>query len=152
MENNLFTFATKELSQDAFICWLLNSLNYEDVENDTDIKALKEFAYKFLNKMCPDTEKMNISDIKPSITKQKFKIDILVEFKYKDENYIIIIEDKVASYIRKDKDGNNQLESYKEKIQKYSKNSKIKSVYYLLQLQVMDFLKTSKKKELYIRI
>lgn len=132
MENNLFTFATKELSQDAFICWLLNSLNYEGGENNTDVKELKECAYKFLNKMCPDTKKMNISDIKPIITKQKFKIDILVEFKYKDENYIIIIEDKVASYIRKDKDGNNQLESYKEKIQNYYKNSKIKSVYYKL--------------------
>lgn len=132
MENNLFTFATKELSQDAFICWLLNSLNYEDIENDTDIKELKKCAYKFLNKMCPETKKMNISDIKPIITKQKFKIDILVEFKYGDQNYKIIIEDKVASYIRKDKDGTNQLEKYKKKVNEYSNNLKIKSVYYKL--------------------
>ncbi|WVU49339.1 hypothetical protein V3R02_09235 [Fusobacterium nucleatum] len=28
MKNNLFTFATSELSQDAFICWCLNWINY----------------------------------------------------------------------------------------------------------------------------
>ena len=26
--NNIFTFATGELSQDAFICWCLNWINY----------------------------------------------------------------------------------------------------------------------------
>jgi len=29
-KNNLFSFATSELSQDAFICWCLNWINYPD--------------------------------------------------------------------------------------------------------------------------
>ena len=29
-ENKLFKFATKELSQDAFICWCINWINYKD--------------------------------------------------------------------------------------------------------------------------
>lgn len=32
MKNNLFSFATSELSQDAFICWCLNWINYPNEE------------------------------------------------------------------------------------------------------------------------
>lgn len=31
-KNNLFSFATSELSQDAFICWCLNWINYPNEE------------------------------------------------------------------------------------------------------------------------
>ena len=30
MKNNLFNFATSELSQDGFICWCLNWINYSN--------------------------------------------------------------------------------------------------------------------------
>lgn len=40
MDRNLFTYATKELSQDAFICWLL--ANY-------DTEELREESYRFIN-------------------------------------------------------------------------------------------------------
>ena len=38
--NNIFKYATKELSQDAFLCWLANWYNY-----DSPLKTLsKEFV------------------------------------------------------------------------------------------------------------
>ena len=43
--NNIFNFATSELSQDAFICWCLNWLNYEDSElRALAVDLLKEFG------------------------------------------------------------------------------------------------------------
>ena len=30
--NNIFKYATKELSQDAFICWCINWINYPESE------------------------------------------------------------------------------------------------------------------------
>ena len=44
-KNNIFNFATSELSQDAFICWCLNWLNYEDSElRALAVDLLKEFG------------------------------------------------------------------------------------------------------------
>lgn len=40
MVTNIFTYATKELSQDAFICWLLAN---------HDVEELQEESYRFLN-------------------------------------------------------------------------------------------------------
>ena len=47
MKNNLFTFATSELSQDAFICWCLNWINYPNeilypMAKDIFLNLLKE--------------------------------------------------------------------------------------------------------------
>ena len=47
MKNNLFSFATSELSQDAFICWCLNWINYPNEElysmaKDIFLNLLKE--------------------------------------------------------------------------------------------------------------
>ena len=36
--NNIFDFATSELSQDAFICWLCNWVNFDDNNLSEDDK------------------------------------------------------------------------------------------------------------------
>lgn len=45
MENNIFKFSTKELSQDAFLAWLINWINIPGNEKNKGIKNLaKEFV------------------------------------------------------------------------------------------------------------
>ena len=48
LKNNLFTYATKELSQDAFLCWLA-SYALEDAEPDD---ALRSCARECWNCLC----------------------------------------------------------------------------------------------------
>jgi len=105
--NNIFNFATSELSQDAFICWCLNWLNYEDSElRALAVDLLKEFGEE------------DVSDNQEIFIKRQFKkIDILVVFK--ELNRVYIIEDKVNSSERK-----KQLEEYEEKINKLDENEK----------------------------
>ena len=111
--NNIFNFATSELSQDAFICWCLNWLNYEDSElRALAVDLLKEFGEE------------DVSDNQEIIIKRQFKkIDILVVLK--GLNRVYIIEDKVHSSESKD-----QIVGYKGEIRKEYKNSEIKTVYF----------------------
>ena len=111
--NNIFNFATSELSQDAFICWCLNWLNYEDSElRALAVDLLKEFGEE------------DVFDNQEIIIKRQFKkIDILVVLK--GLNRVYIIEDKVHSSESKD-----QIKKYKEEIRKEYKNSEIKTVYF----------------------
>lgn len=92
MVTNIFTYATKELSQDAFICWLL--VNH-------DVEELQEESYRFLN-LLMDTNFAN-GDIKQmTIKQQERKIDIVIDFwtsvsKSYDSHYVLVIEDKTTS-------------------------------------------------------
>ena len=105
--NNIFNFATSELSQDAFICWCLNWLNYKDSElRDLAVDLLKEFGEE------------DVSDNQEILIKRQFKkIDILVVLK--GLNRVYIIEDKVHSSESKD-----QIGGYKRKIKELGKDEK----------------------------
>ena len=111
--NNIFDFATSELSQDAFICWCLNWLNYKSSElRALAVDLLKEFGEE------------DVSDNQEILIKRQFKkIDILVVLK--GLNRVYIIEDKVDSFEREE-----QIKKYKEEIRKEYKNSEIKTVYF----------------------
>lgn len=105
--NNIFNFATSELSQDAFICWCLNWLNYKDSElRDLAVDLLKAFGEE------------SISDNQEIIIKRQFKkVDIFVVLK--GLNRVYIIEDKVHSSESKD-----QIGGYKRKIKELGKDEK----------------------------
>ena len=95
-KNNIFRFASKELSQDAFLAWLINWVN---IDEDLEIKKLaKEFLIKILgDSRCDIKWKNLISNGKPEIEVkvQFYNIDVLIIIHDKDENLAIIIEDKV---------------------------------------------------------
>ena len=88
-ENNLFKYATKELSQDAFICWCINFINYPD-------NKLYGLGKDFLKKIVTDEKgksKIKITNkTRVEILRQYEKIDILLVV---DNKYLVIIEDKV---------------------------------------------------------
>ncbi|MBR0491643.1 MAG: hypothetical protein IJJ82_06340 [Clostridia bacterium] len=98
-ENRLFKFATKELSQDAFISWCINWFNYkEDVKGNKNKEKLCKMSEEILNKIL-SSKKISVKDIgKVDIVRQFENIDILVVVTLKNlEQYLIIIEDKVSA-------------------------------------------------------
>ena len=139
--NNIFNFATSELSQDAFICWLCNWVNFDDNDLSEDEKKLKVLATDFIEKMSGE----KLGDRKVNIKRQYQKIDVLLEIQNKTEfitkedkkdkkipvvDMYVIIEDKVGTGLH-----SNQQKTYRdiisEKNEKYNRSrAKIKVVYY----------------------
>lgn len=85
--NNLFTYATSELSQDAFLCWLF-SYAMEDADDEP---TLKECAIDFIRQFIPDLNKEDKIWISEPPRKQYKSIDILLTV---NDKYKVIIEDK----------------------------------------------------------
>ena len=123
-ENKLFKFATKELSQDAFICWCINWFNYkESVKGDKDKEKLVKMSEEILNKILENTD-INSSHIKEvKIIRQFENIDITLVITTKSsKQYIVIIEDKVGANLsnhqRKDLYVSNLIKALKNNKEK----------------------------------
>jgi hypothetical protein len=114
MKNNLFNFATSELSQDAFICWILNFAHKDHLYEDS---ALTECAKELIGIFVKTKENFMVTNL----IKQYMNIDVFVEVNNK---YNIIIEDKI--YTSKH---NDQINTYKTALEKEGK-SNIICVYY----------------------
>lgn len=103
---NLFAYATSELSQDAFICWLLSwaSPKFKKTEKD-----LHECAINLIRGLL-DKHKISIpSKIEQvEVRKQDNNIDVLCII---NGNYTILIEDKTGT-----KSHSNQLTRYLEDV------------------------------------
>ena len=114
--NNLFDFATSELSQDAFFCWNLNWLAVKEDTEDPYYKYGKAMLDLFLGEHKKDIYK----EVK--VKKQFNKIDVLVLFKDNQDNqYALIIEDKTNT-----SEHNEQIKKYREKLNEaLSKNQDI---------------------------
>ena len=129
--NNIFNFATSELSQDAFICWLCNWVNFDDNNLSEDEKKLKELATDFIEKMSGE----KLGDRKVNIKRQYQKIDVLLEIQNKTEfitkedekipvvDMYVIIEDKVGTALHSD-----QLNKYKKLISCKNKKENEKNI------------------------
>lgn len=110
MKNNIFDFATRELSQDAFICWCLNW------HNCGETASLYPLAQELLALM----GEPNFPAAQELVIKQQFKkIDVLISFQ--GANKILIIEDKTCT-----SEHNEQISRYKNIIQALSSDEKDK--------------------------
>jgi len=103
---NLFSYATSELSQDAFICWLLSWASPEYKDSDVDLHEcatglIRVFFEKHKLSAPPTIEQVEVR-------KQDNNIDVLCIINLK---YPIIIEDKTGT-----KHHSNQLSRYLEDI------------------------------------
>lgn len=114
---NIFEFATKELSQDAFLCWLFSFADKK--YKKSEYEQLHQLATKFIQRLV-NNEKLKIESIK--VRKQIHKIDIWVEV---NDDTLLIIEDKTDS-----KAGKNQLEKYYEVATKECPNRDISAIYF----------------------
>ena len=112
-EPNLFDFATSELSQDAFICWLISWVNYP-IEKELN-KCAKSFVALLFNLNNPGKEitgddvEMILGDIK----KQYCKTDVYFKARINQKTESFIVEDKTDTTHHSD-----QLKRYLENISK----------------------------------
>lgn len=109
--NNIFSFATSELSQDAFICWCLNWINEPDTIATHSYRQLGlDLLTKLIDKpsSCDKLSKVNIQSIdKVILVQQVLNIDVLAIIpQYK---LAIIIEDKTST-----SEHGNQIRFYKD--------------------------------------
>ncbi|MEX0980676.1 MAG: PD-(D/E)XK nuclease family protein [Bacteroidales bacterium] len=108
MSPNLFKYATSELSQDAFICWLIEWINHEKID-----EYLFKTARHLLDKFFEISDKPKPSNYHSVIVKRQFKrIDIVILI---NNQYVIIIEDKTHT-----KNHSQQLQRYQESIKNLS--------------------------------
>lgn len=115
---NIFNYATSELSQDAFILWLLDWANPQNAEFDSALCCIaQDFIRLLLNK-----KELQISSVK--CKKQENHIDV---FAIINEKYALIVEDKTNTT----EHGNQILRYYEwvNKEKKYS-NLDIHCIYY----------------------
>ena len=111
--NNIFTYATSELSQDAFLFYLLNFAN----DNSNEGKLARSFLKSF---GCDKINENNYNDFKIYSYKQYKHIDLLMLFLKEDDldnSFILLLEDKINSNESKE----NQLNSYLEEIDKINR-------------------------------
>ena len=118
---NIFDYATKELSQDAFLCWLFE--NYE-----CDNEVVKRVALGLLG----DFNDIEIADGEISYLKtyrQLKKMDIVVRFVCNKQDYMTVIEDKTSSDVHDD-----QLQRYARRLERDDSlvegNPKVSKVFY----------------------
>lgn len=101
---NIFNYATRELSQDAVICWLIDWAGRQDVR-DAEDKALRDCGRRFVKallaehgaSLAPDNEE----EIK--IRQQDHSIDVLARI----NGQVLLIEDKTST-----SDHSGQLKRY----------------------------------------
>ena len=102
ISHNLFHYATSELSQDAFFCWLLS---YSSKEGKMLIYDTFSLSQKFLKAMLGKKDQFEyfVTDIRTQkivlLNKGKGRLDIFltIEKSINKEKLYLIIEDKVSS-------------------------------------------------------
>lgn len=124
--HNLFDYATSELSQDAFFCWLLSYSTKESKQDHSDLfKVSQRFLKRMLNeKIDNDDVDYYVTNIerqkKAAVDNFKGYIDIFVMIETAEDKCYLIIEDKVDTW------EHNQLEVYYkavlEELKKKSEN------------------------------
>jgi len=98
MRPNIFNWAPSELSQDAFICWLLS---WADIQYQTINPELHQTAQHFIVQLTQG----KLGGIKQVLVeRQHFNIDILCKI---NNDYVLLIEDKTNS-----SDHSDQLRRY----------------------------------------
>lgn len=121
MKPNLFDFATSELSQDAFFCWLISWVNESHKKDNNELFLIGRTFLKMIGEKFPESGIGNkmISSLK--VKKQYKNIDFLVIL---NDEIIILFEDKIRSKYHGD-----QLKKYSDIIMKEYPNHRILKIY-----------------------
>ena len=97
---NLFDYATSELSQDAFVCWLCSHWNDWD---DT----VRDASQNLLHAMLESDDSAPVKVLQ--ICRQRFNVDVAVLAEHADTRTVLIVEDKTGSM-----EHNDQLRRYRD--------------------------------------
>ena len=103
---NLFDYATKELSQDAVICWLIQ---WAACKDDPGLQRLgRDFVERLLNHKS-EAELIHLGDVtEAKVARQDHRIDVLARINGK---HVLLIEDKTDSQPHSD-----QLKRYRDAV------------------------------------
>ncbi|WP_027186275.1 PD-(D/E)XK nuclease family protein [Desulfovibrio inopinatus] len=115
---NLFTYATKELSQDAFLCWLSAWADPKYAANEPTMHKCAQQFILWLLKHGGISEVNSVESLE--IRQQYYSIDILIIV---NNEYTILIEDKVHS-----NQHGNQLKRYLDRLVEEDKIPRAKIV------------------------
>lgn len=139
-EPNIFNFATSELSQDAFICWLLSCWSSNSQKELST--ASKDFIISLYNKN-QNTNFSNscVADVY-NIKQQYYKIDVYFEATINNETVSFIIEDKTWTSVHSD-----QLKKYFDTIKQKKPNNKIVTIYYKTGYLYHDDIREAQKEK-----
>ncbi|MEO5721013.1 MAG: hypothetical protein ABIR71_06035 [Chthoniobacterales bacterium] len=114
---NLFSYATKELSQDAFICWLLGWADPRFAQQGPEVH---QCARAVLNAFYATASRSLPSDIREvTVYRQDRNIDVWVELRTGHEFYAVLIEDKTSTGAH-----SGQLRRYRETMAKGENKAK----------------------------
>jgi len=102
---NLFKYATKELSQDAFLCWLLE---WGDAQYANSDPSMHKAGVHLVNGILSKHDIPPVTTPRIEVIKQYKNIDILILL---DDKYAILIEDKTDT-----KEHDDQLHRYNQTI------------------------------------
>lgn len=122
---NLFQIATSELSQDAFLVWLIQWADPANMQFDPTLCFAGQDFIRFLIRKQHDDPMTEIRKVETG--RQWENIDVWAEV---NDSYLIIIEDKTSS-IRH----SNQLHRYKQIAAKYSNNKNILPVFFYVKTE-----------------
>lgn len=108
---NIFKYATKELSQDAVICWLIEWAYHDE----PGYERLTEYGKKFIEALFKKHDKeVPQTPEKPKVWQQDNSIDVLARI----GEYVLLVEDKTGT-----KDHSQQLNRYYEQVLKGETNA-----------------------------
>jgi hypothetical protein len=138
MKPNLFDISTKELTQDAFIVWLLEWANKENADNAALHKCGIEFAASLIKKDIPDFSE-SVQSVKTQ--RQWNHVDILAVV---NEKYCVVIEDKIDT-----NQHSNQLSEYKKTVEKTLPDMKHIFIFFKTGNDSLTALENIEKKEGY---
>lgn len=137
---NLFDFATTELSQDAFLCWLLSWADYKYATVDTSLHRTAIDFLKSIGKKCNVDILDKALALEIDIHKQYQGIDVLALVLVGERKYALVIEDKIGST-----EHSNQLSRYRKVVEKGFPSHK-RLLVYLKTGEVLQSAKDEAKK------
>ena len=107
---NLFTYATKELSQDAMICWLIE-WSAVQVANESQ-QALRDLGRAFVQALL-GKHRVNLAGAirHAEIHQQDRSIDVLARIQDEHAGHVFLIEDKTGT-----KDTSDKLQRYQDAV------------------------------------
>ena len=116
---NIFNYATKELSQDAMICWLLECYHSTD-------KNYKQIGLQFIRFLMDDST-LSYEDVdleKEGPYRQQDHMDVYTRLRIKEEIIPVMFENKTNTYLH-----DNQLERYANIIKKWKDSKKTEDLF-----------------------
>lgn len=142
MRPNIFDYATSELTQDAFLAWIIKWADKE-YDGQSMNKCGKDIVSLLSNGKIPSNKKYAVEIYSQYTISNGQRMDLWItfnEFEKNAEKYSLIIEDKVDTSVH-----DAQLKNYRKEAEKWCKENNVKKSCYCYYKS--GFLSATEKKQ-----